>query len=81
MPHLQDPYFGQGIVLICEHSNDGALGLIINKQFEKPELRVLFQKLPENQDEIIKIIPKVFFGGRVLIERGIVIHSSSYTRR
>jgi len=48
MPHLQDPYFGQGIVLICEHSNDGALGLIINKPFEKPELRVLFQKLPED---------------------------------
>ena len=58
MPHLQDPYFGHGIVLICEHSNDGALGLIINKSFEKPELRVLFQKLPEDQDEIIKIIPR-----------------------
>ena len=79
MPHLQDPYFGQSIVLIFEHSNDGALGLIINKPFEKPELRVLFQKLPQNQDEIIKIIPKVYFGGPVLIERGIVVHSSSYT--
>jgi len=79
MPHLQDPYFGQGIVLVCEHSNDGALGLIINKPFEKPELRVLFQELPEDQDEIIKIIPKVYFGGPILIERGIVVHSSSYT--
>ena len=78
MPHLQDPYFGNSIVLICEHSNDGALGLIINKPFEKPELKVLFQKLPEDQDKIIKIIPKVYFGGPVLIERGIVIHSSSY---
>ena len=78
MPHLQDPYFGQGIILVCEHSNDGALGLIINKPFEKPELKVLFQKLLKDQDKIIKIIPKVYFGGPVLIERGIVVHSSSY---
>ena len=78
MPHLQDPYFGQGIILVCEHSNDGALGLIINKPFEKPELKVLFQKLLKDQDKIIKIIPKVYFGGPVLIERGIVVHGSSY---
>ena len=78
MPHLQDPYFGQGIVLICEHSNDGAMGLIINKPFEEPELRVLFQKLPEDQDKIIKIIQKVYFGGPVQIERGIIVHSCSY---
>lgn len=81
MPHMQDPFFGQSIILVCEHSNDGAMGLIINKPFEKPELRVLFQKLPENQDEILKIIPKVYFGGPVLIERGIVVHSSSYTSK
>tara|TARA_B100000029_G_C17461229_1_gene918592 strand:- start:493 stop:1017 length:525 start_codon:yes stop_codon:yes gene_type:complete len=78
MPHLQDPYFRQGIVLVCEHSNDGALGIIINKPFEKPELKVLFQKLLKDQDKIIKIIPKVYFGGPVLIEHGIVVHSSSY---
>jgi len=81
MPHMQDPYFGQSIILVCEHSNNGAMGLIINKPFEKPELRVLFQKLPENQDEILKIIPKVYFGGPVLIESGIVVHSSSYTSK
>mgnify|MGYP003302655714 CR=1 FL=1 len=28
MPHLKDPYFNESIVLICEHSKDGALGLI-----------------------------------------------------
>ena len=34
MPHLKDPYFNESIVLICEHSKDGALGLIINKQVQ-----------------------------------------------
>tara|TARA_B100001750_G_C15199384_1_gene442804 strand:- start:3 stop:527 length:525 start_codon:yes stop_codon:yes gene_type:complete len=81
MPHMQDPYFAKSIALICEHSSDGALGLIINKPFEKPELKVLFQNLPDNQDEILKIIPKVYFGGPVLIESGIIVHSSSYTSK
>ena len=45
MPHLQDPYFKKSIVLICEHSNDGALGLIINKAFEKPQLKLLFDNI------------------------------------
>ena len=81
MPHMQDSYFAKSIALICEHSNDGALGLIINKPFEKPELKVLFQNLPDNQDEILKIIPKVYFGGPVLIESGIIVHSSSYTSK
>ena len=81
MPHMQDPYFAKSIALICEHNSDGALGLIINKPFEKPELKVLFQNLPDNQDEILKIIPKVYFGGPVLIESGIIVHSSSYTSK
>ena len=81
MPHLQDPYFNKSIVLICEHSNDGALGLIINKAFEKAKLKMLFNNIDNEDDDILKIAPKLFFGGPVFIERGILLHSNSYNSK
>ena len=81
MPHLQDPYFNKSIVLICEHSNNGALGLIINKSFEKPQLKMLFNNIDNENDDILKIAPKLFLGGPVLIERGILLHSNSYNSK
>lgn len=81
MPHLQDPYFNKSIVLICEHNNDGALGLIINKAFEKLELKTLFNNIDNDNDDILKITPKLFFGGPVLVERGILLHTNSYNSK
>ena len=78
MPHLKDPYFNKSIVLICEHSKDGALGLIINKPFEKPRLKMLFNNFDRENDELLKIPQKLYFGGPVLIERGILLHNSAY---
>ena len=78
MPHLKDPYFNKSIVLICEHSKDGALGLIINKSFEKPRLKMLFNNFDRENDELLKIPQKLYFGGPVSIERGILLHNSSY---
>ena len=78
MPHLRDPYFNKSIVLICEHSKDGALGLIINKPFEKPRLKRLFNNFDRENDELLKIPQKLYFGGPVSIERGILLHNSSY---
>lgn len=31
MPNMDDLFFDGGVVYICEHNEDGALGLIINK--------------------------------------------------
>jgi putative transcriptional regulator len=78
MPHMQDPYFGRAVVLICEHTKDGAMGLIVNKPFEDPELQDLFENLFTKEEEFLQLIPKIYFGGPVLIERGIVLHSSVY---
>lgn len=30
MPGMQDPYFKNSVVYICEHNEEGAMGLIIN---------------------------------------------------
>lgn len=54
------------------------MGLIVNKPFEDSNLKNLFEERFEDQNEILQLIPKIYFGGPVLIERGIVLHTSVY---
>jgi len=75
---MQDPYFGRSVIFICEHNEDGALGFIVNKPFETPELQELFADFFTQKDDILKLVPQVYFGGPVLVERGIVLHSADY---
>jgi len=79
MPHLQDPYFKRSVVFLCEHTNEGAMGLIVNKPFENPDLKDLFTTTLDDKNNILEIVPKVFFGGPVMVERGIVLHSAEYS--
>ena len=44
MPHMNDPFFSKSVVYICEHGNGGAMGMIINKNLDAPELREIFDK-------------------------------------
>ncbi len=73
MPGLQDPSFVRSVVYLCEHSERGALGLIINKPSDI-KLKGLFEKVdlqlarPDLDDA------PVFQGGPVQIERGFVLH-------
>jgi putative transcriptional regulator len=79
MSHMSDPYFGKSVILICEHSKEGAMGLIINRPFQEPNLKKLFADIYSGNDDILKIVPKVYFGGPVMIERGIVLHSTEHS--
>ena len=73
MPGLMDESFNRSVVYMCEHSDRGALGLIINKPstlrmqdlFEKVELHL-------GRSDLIEI--PVFQGGPVHTERGFVLH-------
>ena len=78
MPHMQDPYFNRSVVFMCEHNKDGAMGLIVNKPFSDPALKELFDSFYDDADEILKSVERVYFGGPVMVERGIVLHSSHY---
>jgi putative transcriptional regulator len=78
MPHMADPYFSKAVVYICEHNKDGAMGMIINKQFKEPDLKGLFEKLYIGDDAIHSLVNDIFFGGPVLLERGIVLHDAIY---
>lgn len=73
MPNMADPNFEGSVIYICEHSERGALGLVINRPTELT-LASLFDKI----DLKLEIAPwkdtPVFFGGPVQTERGFVLH-------
>lgn len=73
MPGLQDAIFARSVVYVCEHSERGALGLVINKPGEMV-LRHLFEKveLPLRRTDLTDT--PVFQGGPVQTERGFVLH-------
>jgi len=73
MPGLDDAAFSRSVVYVCEHSERGALGLVINKPSDI-NLRALFDKvqLPLGRDDLQQL--PVFQGGPVQTDRGFVLH-------
>ena len=73
MPGLSDESFARSVVYLCEHSDRGALGLVINKPSDMT-LKSLFDKvdLPLRREDLSQV--PVFQGGPVHTERGFVLH-------
>ena len=78
MPCMRDPYFTKAVIYICKHNKEGAMGIIINKKFQASDLKTLFEKLYIGDDSIHSLVNDIFFGGPVLLERGIVLHDAAY---
>ena len=78
MPGMEDESFAKSVVYLCEHSNRGALGLVINKPSDI-NLKHLFDKvdLPLERDDLVAT--PVFHGGPVQTERGFVLHEAVFT--
>ncbi len=73
MPGMADPYFSKTLTLICEHSEKGAIGLVVNKPIDVT-LGNLFEQVDiELRNEALRM-ESVHFGGPVLIDRGFVLH-------
>ena len=79
MPNINDPFFSKSVVYICEHGNGGAMGVIINKNLDAPELREIFDKFFKVEKHYNMIKSNTFFGGPVLLEKGIILHHSDYS--
>ena len=73
MPGMADDNFAGSVVYMCEHTDRGALGLVINKPIDI-KLKSLFEKveLPLGRAELAE--QPVFYGGPVQTERGFVLH-------
>ena len=44
MPHLNDTIFNKAVILINDHTSDGAMGLIINKPINSRSDKVMFDR-------------------------------------
>jgi len=73
MPQLADPNFHHTTTYICEHNDEGAMGLIINRPLEICLAEVLSQIDIEVSDPLLANTP-VYYGGPVQEERGFVLH-------
>lgn len=73
MPGMRDPRFEHSVILICAHSEDGAMGLVVNRPMPEIGFSDLLQQLGiETTDTAIDI--PVGFGGPVEPGRGFVLH-------
>ncbi|HMS06193.1 MAG TPA: YqgE/AlgH family protein [Burkholderiaceae bacterium] len=74
MPGLVDGLFTRSVIYICEHGEDGAMGLIVNKTSDL-SLTDLFEKieLPLRRPDLTG--QPVYQGGPVRPDRGFVLHS------
>ena len=73
MPAMADPHFAKTLTFICEHNDQGALGIVVNRPIEMNLQTLLEQVSIPLGPEQFKSIP-VHFGGPVQIDRGFVLH-------
>ena len=73
MPAMADPHFTRTLTYICEHNDQGALGVVVNRPIDMT-LRSLFDRLslPMGNDGIGDA--PIYFGGPVQTDRGFVLH-------
>lgn len=81
MPSMGDPRFGRAVVFLCAHSEEGAMGIVVNKLVSG----ITFPDLLEQLDIEPAPAPgqhlndlKVHFGGPVETARGFVLHSADF---
>lgn len=78
MPNMPDPRFAQSVIFLCAHSEEGAMGLIVNKYLSSMKLSELLDTDSMVEAPSSQRLP-VHFGGPVENGRGFVLHSSEYS--
>ena len=79
MPGMVDETFAGAVVYLCEHSDKGALGLMINKPVDI-RLKNLFDKVDLSLQSELLAEQMVFYGGPVQTERGFVLYERAADR-
>ena len=73
MPAMADPHFARSLTLICEHNEDGAMGVVVNRPIDM-QLDALFEQIKLKLKNEALAASAVHFGGPVQLERGFVLH-------
>jgi putative transcriptional regulator len=74
MPAMTDPHFAKTLTFICEHNDQGALGVIVNRPIDMTLHALLRQIEIGKPAAACKTVP-VHYGGPVQIDRGFVLHT------
>lgn len=77
MPGMGDPRFEHSVIFLCAHSDEGAMGLIVNKPAHDLTFDRLADQLGIRRSARGQEI-RVHFGGPVEHSRGFVLHSGDY---
>lgn len=78
MPAMEDPRFSGSVIYLCAHTEEGAMGLVINRPLARPSFEELLRQL-----EIVPVPParhiRLWAGGPVDNGRGFVLHTADWT--
>lgn len=79
MPGMPDPRFSKTVVYVCSHSEEGAMGLVLNRLVQSLSFPDLLNQLDIDAHGLGEQI-RVHLGGPVDEERGFVLHSPDYMK-
>lgn len=75
MPGMGDPRFKKAVILLCAHSESGAMGILLNRSLDALSFDDLLEQLEIPKSDQTSHI-NIHFGGPVDTERGFVVHST-----
>lgn len=78
MPSLNDTFFYRSVVYLCEHDDEGAMGIIINRPTQIM-LDELLTHINISSDAAPSKTTSILFGGPVQKSQGLVLHDSAGT--
>lgn len=80
-PALTEEFFSRTVVYICEHGEEGAMGLVINRPIENITGGDILKQLDKNDGKGLRFEQSVHAGGPLDEQRGFILHSSDYVSR
>ena len=75
MPAMTDPFFAKSLTYVCEHNEQGAMGIVVNRPISLTFSELFAQiNMPLKQSELDDM--PIHFGGPVQTDRGFVLHDA-----
>ena len=78
MPSLSDPRLSQSVIYMCAHTEDGAMGIVVNRPLKRPRFDDLLKQLDVEPLPPARRI-RLCSGGPVDNSRGFVLHTADWT--
>jgi len=79
MPSISDPRFDRTVIYLCSHSDEGAMGLVVNRLMDGLDFAGLLEQLSIEVSAVRRNIA-IHAGGPVETGRGFVLHSADFVQ-